>query len=154
MAARGYLLVRGALSRKARRRRVAATISFVKVFALLIGAVGLMAAQGREGNFSIRFEPSAVLQTGAPIPFQITVHDTNHKPLADAKVTLQIEAADHTHVKVFPAPEPDPRASPGVYIAKPIFDVAGEWNVYVEVHHQNGRSDETSARTIQYNVPQ
>jgi hypothetical protein len=126
----------------------------VKLLALFFCALGLVFAQAREGNFSIRFEPSAVLQTGAPIPFQITIHDANHKPLADAKVTLQIETANHTRVKVFPAPALDVRANPGVYVAKPLFDAAGEWNVYVEVHHQNGRWDETSARTIQYNVPE
>lgn len=122
--------------------------------ALFFCALALLFALEREGNFSIRFEPTAVLQTGAPIPFQITVHDANHNPLANAKVTLQIETANHTHVKAFPAPVADQRANPGVYVAKPVFDVAGEWNVYVEVHHQNGAWDEMSARTIQYNVPQ
>lgn len=131
-----------------------ATIRCVKRIVGLLCAVVLLFAQEREGNFGIRFEPTAVLQTGAPIPFQITVHDANHNPLVDAKVTLQIETANHTHVKVFPAPAADQRANPGVYIAKPVFDVAGEWNVYVEVHHQNGRWDEMSARTIQYNVPE
>lgn len=131
-----------------------ATISFVKRIALLFGLVGLLLAQEREGNFGIRFEPTAVLQTGAPIPFQITVQNADHKPLIDAKVTLQIETANHTHVKVFPAPAADQRANPGVYIAKPVFDVAGEWEVYVEVRRQSGRWDEMSARTIQYNVPE
>lgn len=113
-----------------------------------------MLAQTRDGNFHIRFEPTAVLQTEAPIPFQITVNDADHKALPNAKVTLQIETANHTHVKVFPAPALDPRASPGVYVAKPVFDVPGEWNVYVEVHRQNGRWEEVSARTIQFTVPQ
>jgi hypothetical protein len=126
----------------------------VKWAALLLLGFGLLFAQEREGNFGIRFEPTAVLQTGAPIPFQITVHNADHKPLADAKVTLQIETTNHTHVKVFPAPAADQRANPGVYIAKPVFEAAGEWNVYVEVRRQNGRSEEVSARTIQFNVPQ
>lgn len=95
-----------------------------------------------------------MLQTGAPIPFRVTVQDANHNPAADAKVTLQIETASHTNVRVFPAPALDARADPGVYVAKPVFDVAGEWSVYVEVHRQNGRWDEMSARTIEYNVPQ
>jgi hypothetical protein len=126
----------------------------VKFAALLICVLSFAAAQERDGNFSIRFEPTAVLQTDAPIPFQITVHDADHKPLADAKVTLQIETANHGDVKVFPAPPLDQRASPGIYIAKPVFPHSGEWNVYVEVHRQNGRWDEMSARTIQFNVPQ
>lgn len=111
-------------------------------------------AQERDGNFNIRFEPTAVLQTDAPIPFQITVNDANHKPLADGKVTLQIETANHSNVKVFPAPPLDQRANPGAYVAKPVFPSAGEWSVYVEVHRQNGRWDEVSARTIQFSVPQ
>jgi hypothetical protein len=131
----------------------AATISFVRLAAFLLCALSFAAGQEREGNFNLRFEPTAVLQTDAPIPFRITVYDANHKPLADGKVTLQIETANHTNVKVFPAPPLDQRASPGIYIAKPVFPSAGEWNVYVEVHHQNGQWDEMSARTIQFNVP-
>jgi hypothetical protein len=126
----------------------------VKFAALLLLGVGLSFGQTRDGNFHIRFEPTAVLQTGAPIPFQITVADGDHKPLPNAKVTLQIETANHTHVRVFPAPAADARTSPGVYIAKLVFDVAGEWNVYVEVRRQNGRDEEVSARTIEYTVPQ
>lgn len=126
----------------------------MKTIALLLCAAGVLAAQERPGNFNIRFEPTADLQTGAQIPFQITVNDPSHKPLIDAKVTLQIETANHTHVRVFAAPAADQRANPGVYIAKPVFDVAGEWEVYVEVHRQNGRADEMSARTIEFTVPQ
>ncbi|MBV8729457.1 MAG: FixH family protein [Acidobacteriia bacterium] len=127
---------------------------FVRLAALFLCALTGALTQQREGNFNIRFEPTAVLQTGAPIPFQITVNDANHKALADAKVTLQIETANHTNVKVFPAPPADQRANPGIYIAKPVFPSAGEWSIYVEVHHQNGPSDEMSARTIQFSVPQ
>lgn len=126
----------------------------MKLAALLLFGLGLLFAQERDGNFGIRFEPTAVLQTGAPIPFQITVHDAAHNPLPDAKVTLQIETVNHTHVKVFPAPAVDQRAQPGVYVAKPVFDIPGEWNVYVEVRRQNGRWEEMSARTIQFTVPQ
>lgn len=113
-----------------------------------------MLAQERPGNFTIRFEPTADLQTDAPIPFQITVTDAERRPLINATVTLQIERTNHTHVKLLKAPPVDTRGNPGVYMAKPVFDLAGEWNVYVEVHRQNGRWDEMSARTIQYNIPQ
>ncbi|HTU43934.1 MAG TPA: FixH family protein [Bryobacteraceae bacterium] len=126
----------------------------MKLAAFLLLGLGLLFAQERNGNFGIRFEPTAVLQTGAPIPFQITVHDTNHNPLPNAKVTLQIETPNHTHVKVFAAPPVDQRAQPGVYVAKPVFDIPGEWNVYVEVHRRNGRWEEMSARTIQFTVPE
>ena len=114
---------------------------------LLFLATGLVPAQQQhEGNFRIRFEPKAVLQTETAIPFQIDVNDDLHKPLIQAKVTLQIETAEHTDVKVFNAPA----VSPGVYVAKPVFPDAGQWNVYVEVR----RGDAISARTIQYYVPE
>lgn len=126
----------------------------MKFAALLLLGLGLLFAQERDGNFGIRFEPTAVLQTGAPIPFRITVADSAHKPLPDAKVTLQIEMANHTRVRVFPAPAVDQRQEPGIYVAKPVFDAAGEWSVYVEVRRQNGRSEEMSARSISFTVPQ
>jgi hypothetical protein len=116
----------------------------VKIVILALCAFGLLAAQEREGNFDIRFEPTAKLQTGVQVPFKITVYDALHKPLPDAKVTLQIETPEHTHVKVFPAPAIDV----GVYIAKPVFPDSGEWDIYVEVH----RANEMSARTIQFSV--
>jgi hypothetical protein len=117
----------------------------VKCIALLLCAFGLLAAVEREGNFEIRFEPVAKLQTGVQVPFEIHITDALHKPLTDAAVTLQIETPDHTHVKVFPAPA----ISTGVYMAKPAFPLAGQWNLYVEAH----RNNEMSARTIQFNVP-
>lgn len=113
---------------------------------LLLTAGLLLAQQQHEGNFIIRFEPKAVLQTQAVIPFEIDVKDDLHNPLIQAKVTLQIETPEHTDVKVFNAPA----VSPGVYIAKPVFPDAGQWNVYVEVR----RGDAISARTIQYYVPE
>jgi YtkA-like protein len=118
----------------------------VKSIALLLCAFSLLSAVEREGNFEIRFEPTAKLQTGVQVPFEIHITDALHKPLPDAKVTLQIEMPDHTHVQVFPAPA----TSVGVYVAKPVFSLAGEWNIYVEAH----RNNEMSARTIQFDVPE
>ncbi|MGI8962000.1 MAG: FixH family protein [Bryobacteraceae bacterium] len=118
----------------------------MKCIALLLCAFDLLTAVEREGNFEIRFEPSAKLQTGIEVPFEIRINDALHKSLPDATVTLQIEMQDHSQIKVFPAPA----VSPGVYIAKPVFPVAGEWNVYVQAH----RNNEMSARTIQFNVPE
>lgn len=119
----------------------------MKFAALLLCIFGLLVtAQEREGDFNIRFEPTGKLQTGVEIPFQITVTDALHKPLPDAKVTLQIETTDETHVKVFRASA----INPGVYIAKPVFPMSGEWNVYVEVRRDNLMS----ARTIQFSVPE
>jgi hypothetical protein len=116
----------------------------VKCIAFLLCAFGLLTAAEREGNFEIRFEPTAKLQTGVEVPFEIHINDAIHKPLIDAIVTLQIEMPDHTHRKVFRAPAIDR----GVYMAKPIFPLPGEWNVCVEAH----RNGEMSTRTIQFNV--
>lgn len=98
----------------------------------------------RDGNFNIRFEPMAILQARAPVPFHIQVEDARHKPVNDAKVILQIETADHKHVEKFKAV----LLGEGVYSSKPIFADAGEWLVLVEVH----REDEVSARTITFEV--
>ena len=113
---------------------------------MLFCAVGLLLSQAGEGNFVIRFEPQAVLQANADIPFEIHVTDDRHRPVQYAKVTLQIETAQHTQVKKYPAPY----VGPGLYIAKPVFPTSGEWSVYVEVR-LNG---EVSARNIDYSVPE
>lgn len=118
----------------------------MKYVVLLLCAFGLSAAVEREGNFDIRFEPTAKLQTGVEVPFEIHILDALHKSLTDATVTLQIETPDHSHTKVFRAPA----LSPGVYISKPVFPIAGEWSIYVEAH----RNNQMSARTIQFNVPE
>ena len=119
----------------------------MKFVTLLLSVLGLMwAQQGPEpdGNFDIRFEPTAKLQAAVQVPFQITVRDARKQPLTDAKVTLQIETLDHNRVKVFRAAALDP----GIYVAKPLFPVAGDWNVYVEVR----RGEQMTSRTIQFSV--
>jgi hypothetical protein len=104
-----------------------------------------LAFGGREGNFIIRIEPKAMLQTEAQIPFEINVMNDLKQPLHEAKVTLQIETKDHQKVKLFKAPE----VTAGLYLAKPVFPEAGEWSVYVEVQ----RNDQLSTRTLEYTVP-
>jgi hypothetical protein len=99
----------------------------------------------RPGNFNIYAEPTAKLQTGAEIPFQIRVTDDLRKPLVQAQVTLQIETDDGRYLQVFPAPATDR----GVYVAKPSFAVPGPWRIYIKVD----RADQETARTIEYNVP-
>jgi YtkA-like len=122
----------------------------VKIAATLLCASALLLAQQPppegEGNFGIRFEPTAKLQTGVQVPFRITVTNNLRNPLTDAKVTLQISMTDDTRLQVFPAPA----TGPGVYVAKPIFPVSGEWNLYVEVR----RRDRMSSRAIQFSVPE
>ena len=117
----------------------------MRTLALLLVALGLSSAQDHQGNFVIRFEPTAALQANAEIPFEIHVSDDLHKPVLNAKVTLQIETLRHTQVSVFKATATDP----GVYVAKPVFPAAGQWSIYVEVR----REGQMSARTIDFNVP-
>ena len=113
---------------------------------MLICALGLVSAQERPGNFEIRFQPAARLQTGAEIPFPISVKDALGKPLTNATVRLQIETPEHEHVRSYRAPAVDA----GVYLAKPVFPEPGQWNVYVEAR----RDDAVTSRSIQFNVPQ
>lgn len=122
----------------------------MKWLALLLLLGGFAFAQEvTPGNFNIRFEPFVKLQTDAPIPFHITVTDALHNPVIGATVTLQIETPEHAHVKVYKAPPLDQIANPGIYIAKPVFEQPGTWNVYVEVR----RNNHMSARTIEFSVP-
>ncbi|MBV8552728.1 MAG: hypothetical protein JOY54_15630 [Acidobacteriaceae bacterium] len=118
----------------------------VKIVALLLCTAALLFPAERDGNFIIRFEPTAVLQTNAPIPFQINVTSDLRKPLLLAKVTLHIEMAGHKYAKAYTAPS----VGPSVYVAKPVFPVPGDWDVQVEVR----QNDQVSSRTIQYNVPE
>jgi YtkA-like len=118
----------------------------VKALILLLCAAGLVAAQNHEGNFIIRVEPTADLQTKVQVPFAIRVVDDRHKPVLNATVTLQIETQEKTEVKVFKASATDP----GTYVAKPIFPSKGDWSVYVEVH----RGERMSARTLDVHVPE
>ena len=116
----------------------------VKILALFLCVAGLLLAQ-QEGNFKIRFEPSAKLQTGVQVPFDIHVEDTLNKPVRDASVTMQISpvaaSEDVTTVKAW-------MVQPGLYIAKPLFPKAAQWTVTVVVQ----RGDFSSNRTIQFNV--
>jgi hypothetical protein len=117
----------------------------VKRFALFLCVAALLLAEDRPGNFAIRFEPTARLQTDAEIPFHVRVNDDLSKPLVDAKVTLTIETAQHDHVKVYKASA----IEEGVYVAKPMFPVPGAWQVQVDVR----RDDLVSSKTEEYNVP-
>ena len=117
----------------------------MKRFALLFCAFGLLLAQDQPGNYSIRFEPAARLQTDVQIPFHIRVSDARDRRLMDATVTLTIETAAHDSVKVFKAPAIDE----GVYVAKPVFPTPGTWEVRIDVRRNNF----VSSKTDEYNVP-
>jgi hypothetical protein len=107
----------------------------VKIFVLLFLGLGLGFAQ-RPADYDIRFEPTAIVQTAVAIPFRINVNDDRNKAVRGAKVTLQITTKDPLDTKVLRATETDP----GTYIAKPVFPHSGEWNLYVEVDHDGGKS--------------
>jgi hypothetical protein len=115
-------------------------------FALLLCSLTLLAQPIHNGNFEVRFEPTAILQSKAPIPFEIHVTDPNRHPVSEAKVEMNIEMTDHTRAQSFKAPSIDK----GVYLAKPVFPVAGRWTVEVIVR----RSDQESDRTLEFNVPE
>lgn len=116
-------------------------------FAVLSCAITAFAQQPvHNGNFEIRFEPTAILQSNAPIPFEIHVTDPDHHPVTTAKVEMYIEMTDHTRSQSFKAPSIDK----GVYMAKPVFPVPGRWNVEVIVR----RADQESDRTLEFNVPE
>ncbi len=104
-----------------------------------------MIAQGTEGNYKIRFEPTAKLQTDADIPFTITVTDSRLQPLTSAKVHMTCRLADDTSTEVRAEGR---MVTAGAYVAKPRFPKAGTWDVRVEVTW----NDKMSSRTIQYNV--
>ena len=116
----------------------------MKTFAFLFLGLGLAFAQ-RDGNFNIRFEPTATVQTGVQIPVRISVESARKKPLNDAKVTLEITTKEPLDTQLVPATETDP----GTYIAKPIFPHSGEWNLYVEVERDGAKT----TRTKQLLVP-
>jgi hypothetical protein len=116
----------------------------VKIFAFVFLALGSAFAQ-RDGNFDIRFEPTATVQTGVQIPIRINVEDARKKPLGNATVTLEITTKEPLDTKILPATETEV----GTYIAKPIFPHSGEWNLYVEVE----RGGAKTTRTKQVLVP-
>ncbi len=114
-------------------------------FVLFLCLAALVFGEGTEGNFKIRFEPTAKLQTGAEIPFTVTVTDSRMQPLSSASVHMTCRLADDTSTEVRSEGR---MVTAGTYVAKPTFPKAGTWDVRVEVIF----NDKTSSRTIQYNV--
>lgn len=113
------------------------------LLALLI-AVGLLFGQDPPANFRIRFEPTAKLQTGTQVPFEIRILDAHDQPVREAKVLLVCtQSADDAGIKV-----EGKAVSPGVYIAKPVFPKTGTWNIQVSARRE-GRE---STRLAQFNV--
>lgn len=117
----------------------------VKTILLFLFLTALVLAQGTEGNFKIRFEPTAKLQTAVEVPFTITVTDSRLQPVSSALIHMTCRLADDTSTEVRVEGK---MVTAGTYIAKPIFPKAGTYDVRVEVV----RNDKTTSRSIQYNV--
>jgi len=117
----------------------------VKPIAVLLFIAGLLIAADREGNFKIRFEPTAKVQTQVEVPFDVHVEDALGKPLPmNADVQLAIALPGRT-------PEASVKAwgvGPGEFIAKPQFPSDGQWAVTVTAR----RGDEVTQRTINFIV--
>jgi hypothetical protein len=104
----------------------------------------LLVAQPQEGNYKIRFEPTAKLQTGTRVPIEVTVTDDLLKPLINAKVLLTC-----TEVTGGAEFEAEAKATtPGTYVAKAVFPKTGTWSIRALVT----RNDKRSSRVIQFTV--
>lgn len=118
---------------------IAARAAFSMVF-----FAAVLAAQPQEGNYKIRFEPTAKLQTGTRVPFEVTVTDDRQQPLTDAKVVLtctEVEGSAEFDAEAF-------ATTPGIYVAKPVFPKTGTWSIRALVT----RNDKRSSRVIQFTV--
>lgn len=116
----------------------------MKLLVALVLAAGLVFAQDPPANFRIRFEPTAKLQTGVEVPFEIHILDAHDQPVREAKVLLVCtQSEDDPGIRV------DGKAiSPGVYVAKPVFPKTGAWNVQVRARRE-GRE---STRVVLFNI--
>ncbi len=116
----------------------------VKLLLALFVAAGLVIAQDPPANFRIRFEPTAKLQTGVQVPFEIHILDAHDQPVREAKVLLVCTQSEGD-----PGIRTEAKATtPGVYLAKPVFPKTGTWNIEVRARRE-GRE---STRLAQFNV--
>lgn len=114
---------------------------------LCLFAVGLALAAPdvKEGNFTIRFEPSAKLQTNVEVPFDVRITDDRGKALLhNAKVELSIAPEHKEPVKTIKAWF----VEPGHFIAKPMFPSDGQWDVTVTARI----NDRVTTRSITFTV--
>lgn len=118
-----------------------------RIFILCLCAVALVvgAPDVKEGNFTIRFEPTAKLQPNVEVPFEVRVSDDRNRPLEpNAKVDLAIAPENKDVVKTVKAWY----VQPGVFIAKPVFPSDGQWAVTARVRI----NDRVTTRTITFTV--
>ena len=105
----------------------------------------LAAPDVKEGNFTIRFEPSAKLQANVQVPFDIRITDERGNPLQrNAKVDLAIAPENKPAVKTVKAWF----VQPGLFIAKPVFPSEGQWEVTVTARI----NDRVTTRAITFTV--
>jgi nitrogen fixation protein FixH len=120
----------------------------VKLLILFVCLLGFaVAADEKEGNFTIRFEPTAKLQTNVEVPFEIRIMDDRRKPLErNVSVELSFAPQNQENGKTVKAWF----VQPGVFIAKPVFPTDGQWAVTVMAR----REDRVTRRTIMFAVMQ
>jgi hypothetical protein len=115
------------------------------VFCVVGIGLAFAAPEVKEGNFTIRFEPSAKLQTNVEVPFDVRIIDDLHHPLQrNANVELAIAPENKPIVKTVKAWF----VQPGLFIAKPVFPSDGQWVVTVTARI----NDRVSTRTITFTV--
>jgi hypothetical protein len=115
----------------------------VKLLLALLFA-GMVLAQDPPANFRIRFEPTAKLQTGVPVPFEIHILDAHDQPVREATVLLVCTQSEND-----PGISAEGKATtPGVYVAKPVFPKTGTWNVQVRARREGRESN----RVMQFNI--
>jgi hypothetical protein len=119
----------------------------VKILALFLCFVGLLAAAADQpGDFTIRFEPTAKLQTNVEVPFEVHVTDSRKRPLPQGQVELSISPVDKPTAETVKAWF----VQPGLFIAKPKFPSDGQWSVTVKAK----LGTLVSTRTIEFTVVQ
>lgn len=117
----------------------------MRALLLFLCLIASVFGQNAEGNYKIRFEPTAKLQTDTEIPFTIKVTDSRLQPMSSAKVRIICRLADDPSDDVQVEGK---MVTAGTYIAKPTFPKAGTWDVRVEVTW----NDKMSSRSMQFNV--
>ena len=124
----------------------AGTIADVKLLVLALCLLGFaFAADEKEGNFTIRFEPTAKLQANVEVPFEVRVTDDRRRPLQrDDSVELSIGQPDEAPLRTLKAWF----VQPGLFIAKPVFPADGKWDLTVTARREN----QISRRTISFSV--
>jgi nitrogen fixation protein FixH len=119
----------------------------VKILALILCLAGLLAAaDDKPGDFTIRFEPTAKLQTNVEVPFEVHVTDSRKRPLPQGQVELSISPVDKPTAETVKAWF----VQPGLFIAKPKFPSDGQWSVTVKAK----LGTLVSTRTIEFTVVQ